>query len=535
MLTHGRRLEPHEASTTDVVLLGHSLGGILSAEVVLLGPQSPNTGQTLRHRILGTINFDTPFLGMHPGVIKSGLSSLFRPAESPAASPMASPNASMTGIQPLSDHHMTPPSDPFFMKQPTDPNYNPVFNNDVILPVRKGLSNALHFINKHSDGLTKATSRYVKSHLEFGGCLADLQGLKIRYNKIRSLEEKDGSKRRMYFKGGGNIVPRVRFVNYYTASTGRPKKPSSPGSESRSVSLAAPEAGMSNLSLSPQITTVSSSLSPRISVDEYREDDTVPKAPGEPMRDMEPYPESSDSEINSSLQLRSSADDSASLRTVSSTDPSTLALTPTKTADSNLSLTQTASESQLLMPIPPPPAEPPSFDHARYATASRDERKLAEREHNSAVKAYEQALKAREKLVRGRQKLVEKQEKARLKEAAKTDRLRQKEELKRQATLNPEDADRTESLEDVENEKGEVVSVKKKRDKKFCTLPAKDASGVRDPCWVRIFMEGVDEVGAHCGLFFPGSDRYTLLVEDVGKKIWAWLGDAAGEECGVRH
>ena len=69
------RLRPREGLDTDVVLLGHSMGGILSAEVALLN----------KHRILGTVNFDTPFLGMHPGVIASGLGSLFTPAsESPA-------------------------------------------------------------------------------------------------------------------------------------------------------------------------------------------------------------------------------------------------------------------------------------------------------------------------------------------------------------------------------------------------------------------------------------------------------------------
>src|ERR1700712_4588051 len=77
------RLEPHENRHTDVVLLGHSMGGILSAEVALQAPNSPATGKPFRHRILGTISFDTPFLGMHPGVVVSGIGSLFRPAPDP--------------------------------------------------------------------------------------------------------------------------------------------------------------------------------------------------------------------------------------------------------------------------------------------------------------------------------------------------------------------------------------------------------------------------------------------------------------------
>src|SRR4051812_7190654 len=70
------------------------MGGILSAEVALQSPNSPATGQPFRHRILGTINFDTPFLGMHPGVVISGIGSLFRPAPEPPGSKQRQASAS---------------------------------------------------------------------------------------------------------------------------------------------------------------------------------------------------------------------------------------------------------------------------------------------------------------------------------------------------------------------------------------------------------------------------------------------------------
>lgn len=73
-------LSPHESFSTDVVLLGHSMGGLLAAEIVLTPPSAP-AARPLKHRILGTINFDVPFLGMHPGVVRSGLSSIFKPSE----------------------------------------------------------------------------------------------------------------------------------------------------------------------------------------------------------------------------------------------------------------------------------------------------------------------------------------------------------------------------------------------------------------------------------------------------------------------
>ena len=36
-------------------------------------------------------------------------------------------------------------------------------------------------------------------------------------------------------------------------------------------------------------------------------------------------------------------------------------------------------------------------------------------------------------------------------------------------------------------------------------------------------MEGVDEVGAHRGLFFSNKPHYEKLVSDVGAKIQEWV------------
>jgi len=65
-------------------------------------------------------------------------------------------------------------------------------------------------------------------------------------------------------------------------------------------------------------------------------------------------------------------------------------------------------------------------------------------------------------------------------------------------------------------------AAKPKRDKKFCMLPPTDSHGRPDPTWFRVYMEGVDEVGAHCGLFFV-SDTYERLVGDVGARIEEWV------------
>ena len=68
---------------------------------------------------------------------------------------------------------------------------------------------------------------------------------------------------------------------------------------------------------------------------------------------------------------------------------------------------------------------------------------------------------------------------------------------------------------------------KPKKDRKFCLLPNDLTHSKQvDRCWVRVYMEGVDEVGAHCGLFFQGQ-QYESLVGDVGERISGWVREDA--------
>jgi len=113
-------LAQFENPDTDVILLGHSMGGILAAEVVLLR----NERRGFRHRILGVVSFDSPFIGMHPGVISAGLGSLFRsegksPVEEDgsgsAGGVYAGENSSMAS---LSTVHSGSTADEFFDRRP---------------------------------------------------------------------------------------------------------------------------------------------------------------------------------------------------------------------------------------------------------------------------------------------------------------------------------------------------------------------------------------------------------------------------------
>ena len=60
-----------------VILLGHSMGGFLAAEAATDISNNPGGYPGARpHRIVGVIAFDTPYLGMHPHVVVSGIASL---------------------------------------------------------------------------------------------------------------------------------------------------------------------------------------------------------------------------------------------------------------------------------------------------------------------------------------------------------------------------------------------------------------------------------------------------------------------------
>jgi hypothetical protein len=530
------------------------MGGILAAEVSLLPAHSPATGQPFRHRILGTIGFDTPYLGMHPGVIVSGIGSLFRPAPEPpkndslsqATSSVHSGPTSSSSLSLASTSTLEPPLSTYMSESastsisptlshtstmsavPTnDPNFDPPFPNDKHLAERKGWSSVLHFINKHSDGLTKATRQYFMSHLEFGGCLADYPGLKSRYTKIRELEDVDDLSQQ---EGPGYKPPvrRVRFVNYWTASTGIPKKPRVPSGQmiDKDGHLKPIEVEMKDMSLS-DTSSRSVTPTPSISVEEYG-DGVVTR------HDVADIPESQPSPIKAQMQNLGAnsgvheveSDVPLEMRHIDSMPMEEDDLATVNAVDLG---TQGSSEHQdgdferrdsepPLPPVPVIPEEPQAIDLAVYT--DKDSRKIAEKEQKRLMKAYQQAVKDRDSAIKDRRKLVEKRQKKARQEQEKRLKVEQKQRLKeekeeniRQGTINPPSVDEMPKAD------------KPKRDKKFCVLPP-EVNGRRDKCWVRVYMEGVDEVGAHCGLFFPGP-HYESLVGDVGARIEEWVKEDA--------
>ncbi|RFU75155.1 hypothetical protein TARUN_7089 [Trichoderma arundinaceum] len=579
-------LEPHESPTTDVILIGHSMGGLLAAEIVLMPSQTSSSWSPLKHRILGTLSLDSPFLGLHPGIVASGISSLFQPAPTPPSQDPADP-------QPLSPAAF----DNSQLGGSRDPNFDAPFFNDTPFREQPFLTRMLNFSSKHwSEGIFTALGNHIASHLEFGGCLADYRGLTSRYSRLRALEDVDDLQ--ALSDGSFNSShTRVRFLNYYTLSPGRPKPPTTvKGSRDTSqLDLSADLVSESNIEdgIKEKLADVI------ISTADDEKETHAALTPSKPSTPAE------DGDLDKSTAAHSMLEEDAVInRAGSITDPeesdqSSFDLNrlsmqevepiPIDDADhgfveqgsgaaiSNIvdgpspSSGDTADEkndaSELipaslpdldLPPIPdlPPPPEQP--DLSQYT--DKDSRKQAEKEFSRLQKAFEHAVKDRSKAVREREKLIEKrqkkaqkdaqkdadklekdikkqkqksdQEKRRLdKEEEKAARAEKKRLEKEAATAAKQLADETKratsqaaasSTASVATPETESETPSRpKRLRKFCSTPSK-TNGVMDPTWVNVFMDGMDEVTAHCGLFFPGS-HYDRLVGDVGSRIVNWV------------
>ncbi|RYO89258.1 hypothetical protein DL766_000895 [Monosporascus sp. MC13-8B] len=570
-------LEPHESPTTDVVLVGHSMGGLLNAEIVLTPSRTPYTTGYFRHRILGTVNLDAPFLGLHPGIIMSGISSLFRPKQKPArestteldsspgTSGIASPNSSTySGFSALTPAASTPSAEPRprpqgfpFPAMTFDPNFNPAFSNDVRLQDRGWVQNLVHFVKKHhSEGLIDAATHHFMSHLEYGSTLLDFNCLKSRYESLRKLEDIDDLKQEFPYG------PRqVRFVQYYTMCYGFPKKRKHNKSQTK---LEAPEV------LNPTYSNIST---PRISVQDHSRGETeayllqeANSSPGPPSKKLSSLELGhANRESGQEHEEGTSANGVTNSQAKGAEVPSPIepirdssrsmdsAFPPRRSSavdtDTAAELVDAVSALHLDLPvIPELPPKPEIPDKGNIT--NKDERKQAEKDAKQKQKAYDQAVKTREKAIRDRQKTIDKREKKRLQEAEK----RRKEELKlkkkgevatasavslpsESQALATEAADTPaepkpgpiRTMTGVSIEEYRVPGGKKRKERKFCNLPSTHkVNGQLDPKWVKVFMKDTDEVGAHTSLFYPG-EHYDRLVNDVIDVIVGWVQEDASK------
>ncbi|KAG5954210.1 hypothetical protein E4U58_000148 [Claviceps cyperi] len=584
-------LEPHESPSTDVILVGHSMGGLLAAEVVLMSNRSPSRLQLLKHRILGIIAMDAPLLGLHPGIVISGLASLFQSSpkvDSQQRSPettqeleslhaVDSPSSSinyLSSVDSASGYtHMEASTPTQSLRQPNDPYFDPPFHNDAPFREHSFLKRLINFTAKHKpEGLLTALGNHINSHLEFGGCLADYRGLHIRYDRLRALEDVE----EMNVLSNGypaSAHTRVRFVNYYTLSSGRPKSP--------------------KLELARHEEPDTSILAARWNAQGGREcsQESDGKAGGNflvlaskaALFDAGANDEKAcfDDVASDIVSLAIESHDNTDLPHVASTDegqadtdPAPLGLTSTKSGQLPdtipLNLTPMAMQVLELQPLtddddedhqtllatpatpatqdPPPildlpaipePPEPPILpDPSQFS--DKDAKRQAKREAKRLQKAYDQAIKDGNKAIQERERLVQKKCKKALREAEKKRQNEQRENLRREKVEKMQVAAPVDGPGHVVSEVGEKMEMEKEEEKKkekklkrFVCLPSAK-NGVRDQTWLDVYMEDMDEVSAHCGLFAPGP-HYDKLVGDVGMRIAGWVGDDLRKRSGADH
>lgn len=398
----------------------------------------------------------------------------------------------------------------------SDPNYDPPFPNDIRLPERKGWDNTLHFVTKHSHNLTKAATAYVTSHLEFGASVADYKGLQSRYMKLRPLED---------IQTSHEGVRRIRFLNYYTICHGRPKKskPKAEGGYGLYSGTARQHSehhmqGMQNPSLST-LTTQSPIPSPRISVEEPRDEEGLPES-AENLEGVQLPGEKNPSHDQSTVMSKDKPAEDATDRSGSISNT----LEPSTELEPSILTSTRSDELYSLAPLPSLPEAPQQYDPANYA--DRNSRNVAYKQYSAEFKSYMRALKAYDQAIRDRLKSIEKQEKVNdnFKKLSKPQGGKKPQSSTKSAIL-PSEPERVPTFRPNEGGSYGYLSPqtekKAPKERRFCVLPPR-INGQRDQCWVQVFMKDVDEVGAHCGLFVPG-DHYRWLVNDVESRIKSWV------------
>ncbi|RAO65410.1 uncharacterized protein BHQ10_001422 [Talaromyces amestolkiae] len=532
-------LIPHESDQTDIILLGHSLGGILAAEVALAETEDASSPIRHRHRMLGTINFDVPFLGMHPSVVGTGLSSLFHPRRVEDSSQedlnqTTSLQTPETLSSDQSSQYSTESTASSWYEQKPDPNFDPPFVNDVHRVKRNQLDGALNFLKKNSGNLRTAVKEYANSYFEFGGCLADYSGLRRRYASLKELDGIDDLEPKA--DKHGRLQRRLRFVNYYTASPGFPKKSPSASIESKGLMDKSPPSQTLAMESVENLTKLPS---PIISTE--RVDDSS----DEYLTEVEPSP------MEQSPSPRQSFD----------------AVSEQSAAIEDNKIDEVEKDYTIMLkslpPLPMIPPKPQALDPSKFY--NKDILKQAQKEHARLVKLHRKAQKEHHLTLKEREKLAQKWSKKGKKSESISLRSESRGDLDNSIIIPDDNHDdvqdrhpaptsaSTEEVStsssppqldttEIETEINTIsppyiqeprrssspatpTSTKPPKDRVFCALPPHTTKSSIDPLWVRIFMPDVDEVIAHQSIFLPNGLYYEWLVNDTAARIEKWVQD----------
>ncbi|KAF5313514.1 hypothetical protein D9611_008503 [Ephemerocybe angulata] len=204
-----------------VILVGHSMGGLLAADAATDPSNIDELGKP--KRIVGVIAFDVPFLGMHPHVVVSGIASLLpkddgkkkksekemnKHPQIQIVDPKATdeweefkrrahrPLSSEFGSSQLAVPHnptspstlsLPEPSSPHSKDTPRSRSPSPGFFNktiDKIAARAKENDPLVRWLRKHADAPFSAGKRWIVERFQFGSSMFDPYDLGDRYDRL---------------------------------------------------------------------------------------------------------------------------------------------------------------------------------------------------------------------------------------------------------------------------------------------------------------------------------------------------------------
>jgi hypothetical protein len=195
------------------------MGGSLASEAAILLSRI-----TFKHNIIGIIGLDSPFLGVHPRVVTSGVAGLVKPVTPTKITvqldrPTAETESASTSTSSLPNTLYSEPnqsqSSVDLLPQSRTPSPTPPPGEEKKSNFKKTFAKTVTAIYNHRHELGSAGPRYLWSHLEYGHILLDPAELKAQYDQLRRLP--------------------IHFSNYYTTL---PRKSSE---KSRRVFCSLPE------------------------------------------------------------------------------------------------------------------------------------------------------------------------------------------------------------------------------------------------------------------------------------------------------
>ncbi|KAJ4490331.1 hypothetical protein J3R30DRAFT_3653678 [Lentinula aciculospora] len=179
-----------------VILLAHSMGGLLAAEAAT-DPSSANDG---RRRIVGLIAFDCPYLGMHPHVVITGLASLVPKKNESKMKTEAelNPDPEVRIVDRTKETENWNEKQNVYSSAPSPSNSSTLSSAASHSESDHFVGRAMKLISSHSDDALvrwarkhsnepfSAGKRWVVEHFQFGSCMFDPSGLKDRYTNLEA-------------------------------------------------------------------------------------------------------------------------------------------------------------------------------------------------------------------------------------------------------------------------------------------------------------------------------------------------------------